>query len=96
MDDPEVEAGADAEHPLYVRDSPGPRTFGDYADIALKVVTLVYTAIVAWETLKIICPPLKVHEDIALARIRQWWAAPRPRSIHVPAAWVRELYDDTR
>ncbi len=35
-------------------------------DMAIKIVTLVYTAFMAWEVAKAICPPLAFHERMAI------------------------------
>jgi len=84
------------QHPLWVKEARDRRPLLDMLDIALKVTTVVYTGIVAWQTLKILCPPLAVQEQIALARIRQYLAKPAPRRVEVPQSWLRDLYDDTR
>lgn len=48
-------------------------------DIAAKTIMLVYTAFTAWQVAKALCPPLAVHEQVLVARVRaKLPAKPRP------------------
>jgi hypothetical protein len=86
----------DAQHPLWVKESRESQPVLELLDIALKVTTVVYTAVVAWQTLKILCPPLAVEEQIILERIRRKLAGPPRKDVQVPHDALRDLYDSTR
>lgn len=65
-------------------------------EIAARAIMLIYTAFTAWQVAKAICPPLAVHEQLFIARVRQKMAKPRPPEVVLPREAVREIYDETR
>lgn len=65
-------------------------------EIAARVIMLAYTAFTAWQVAKAICPPLAVHEQLLIARVRRQFAKPGPPDVAVPREAIREIYDETR
>lgn len=88
------------DSPVYIRASAereGADAYLGALEIVNKTLMVAYGVVCCWEIAKILCPPLKVHEDIAKARVRVWWESRhKSRDIHVPHAWVREVYDYAR
>lgn len=48
-----------------------PNKVAERLEIAARVIMLAYTALMAWQVAKAICPPLAVHEQVLIARVRQ-------------------------
>jgi hypothetical protein len=88
--------GVAPDRPLWIREDRGT---AEALDLALKILTLVYTVMAVWQVAKILNPPLQVREDMVLAAARRRLAAARGRPAELPALSsddARAIYDATR
>lgn len=49
-------------------------------EVAARVIMLAYTALMAWQVAKVVCPPLAVHERLLIERMQRRFAKPRELS----------------
>lgn len=57
--------------PFQVRVVPEPRTASEKLDVVIKVLNLVYAAVMGYQVLKIVLPEVAVYEKIVIAKLQK-------------------------
>ena len=86
--------GAGRDRPVWIRSTSG--SVADVLDVALKVITIAYVLLGAWQVAKALNPPLKVWEDTTVAAARRRLQRAREDPPGPSAGELRAIYDDTR
>jgi hypothetical protein len=74
--------GASSDKPVWTREVLGDRdNLMQNIDLALKIVSAVYTLFAAWQVAKMMCPQLKVHETMAIAAVKRKFEKKAPRTL---------------